>query len=265
MQIDRRGLVDAGIQYIYQLDDFPRASVENQISLELEEILELDQAEILNQRLSWVGVGKASDYLNRWLETDEGYVLAGIRHFSGNREKPFVHIWPSFKINSIDNVIKSIGPHFRIFKPKHYHFWCRPDCNDSDATVIQQRFIGRIQDMRESHSELEETSNYYDWYRAEYHEFHKRNPEYVDRIPANSQELMDRCLDEGLLYFLMEEGKKVGLIAGENEVFLGQPAVYLNEILVARDYRGKGYAKTLFLLQKPHYGLVKRFLVKNVL
>ena len=245
MEIDRQGLVDAGVRYIYQLDDFPKTSVEKQISLELDEILELNQAEILNSRLDWIGIGEASDYLNRWIETNEGYVLAGIRHFSGNREKPFVYIWPSFKIESIGNVIESIEPHFKMFRPKHYHFWCRPDCNGSGSTVIQQRFIGKIQDMKENYSELEAANNYYDWYRAEYHEFHKRNPEYVDRIPENSQELMDRCLDEGLLYFLIEEGRKVGLIAGENEVFLGQPSVYLNEILVARAYRGKGYAKTL--------------------
>ena len=245
MKIDRQGLVDAGVKYIYQLDDFPRTSVENQISLELDEILELNQAEVLNSRLNWVGIGEDSDYLNRWIETSEGYVLAGIRHFSGNREKPFVYFWPSFKIKSISDVIGSIEPHFEIFNPKHYHFWCRPDCNHSEAAVIQQRFISRIKNMKENHSVLEKASNYYDWYSSEYHEFHKENPEYVDRIPMNSQELMDHCLDQGLLYFLIEEGRKVGLIAGENEVFLGQPAVYLNEILVAREYRKKGYAKKL--------------------
>ena len=56
---------------------------------------------------------------------------------------------------------------------------------------------------------------------------------------------MDDCLKEGLLFLLLEKGKKIGLIAGENDTFLEHAAIYLNEILVAQEFREKGYGKEL--------------------
>jgi len=245
MEIDRKKLIDAGIKYIYQLDDFPRASVENHIAKELDEILDLDQPEILDERLEYFGIGKASDYLHHWLETDEGYVLAGIRHLGGNKEKPFVYIWPSFKIKNINIIIKNIRSYFKEFNPKSYHFWSRPDCNDFDFSIVQQRFIARIQEMKKYDLNLDKSVEFYNWYKSEYEKFHQSNPEYINRITVNSRETMEHCLDENLLFLLMEGDKKIGLIAGENETFLDKPAIYLDEILVAQEFRGKGYAKKL--------------------
>ena len=245
MEIDRKKLIDAGVKYIYQLDSFPRASVENQIARELDAILNLNRPEILDERLKYFGIGKASDYLHHWLETDEGYVLAGIRHLGGNKEKPFVYIWSSFKIKNIDLIIRNIESYFKKFNPKSYHFWLRPDCNDLNFPIIQQRFIARIKEMKKYDLNLDISLNFYDWYKSEYEKFHQLNPEYIDRITVNSRETMEQCLDESLLFLLLEGDKKVGLIAGSNEVFLDRPAIYLDEILIAREYRGKGYAKKL--------------------
>ncbi|MEO0770315.1 MAG: hypothetical protein AAFY72_12945, partial [Cyanobacteria bacterium J06649_4] len=136
MKIDRKKLIDAGIRYIYQLDDCSITSIERQVSRELDEILELNQPETLKKRLEWIGVGEPADYLNHWLKTDEGYVLAGIRHFCGNKEEPFVYIWPSFKIKDVSALIKSTQPCFGRFSPKRYIFWTRPDCNDYDSPIL---------------------------------------------------------------------------------------------------------------------------------
>ena len=245
MEIDRAKLIDAGVKYIYQLDNFPKASVENQISRELNAILDLNRPKILNERLEYFGIGKAADYLHHWLETDEGYVLAGIRHLGGNKEKPFVYIWASFKIKNINRIIKNIESYFKKFNPKSYHFWLRPDCNDLNFPIIQQRFIARIPEMTKYNLDLDKSLDFYDWYRSEYEKFHKSNPEYIDRITVNSKEAMEHCLDENLLFLLRSGDKKVGLIAGTNEIFLDRSAIYLDEILIAREFRGKGYAKKL--------------------
>ena len=222
MEIDREKLIDAGVKYIYQLDNFPRASVENQIGQELDAILDLNRPEILNERCEYFGIGKASDYLHHWLETDEGYVLAGIRHLGENKEKPFVYIWSSFKIENA-NFIKNIRSYFQKFNPKSYNFWVRPDCNVFDFPIIQQRFIARIQEMKKYDLSLDKFWDFYNWYKSEYDKFHKSNPEYIDRITVNSREAMEHCLDENLLFLLMEGDKKVGLIAGSNEIFLNIP------------------------------------------
>lgn len=65
------------------------------------------------------------------------------------------------------------------------------------------------------------------------------------RITVNEKELMDHCLEQGLLFYLMEDDQRIGLIAGEWVEFLQQKTVYLDEILIAEAYRGQGYAAKL--------------------
>lgn len=66
-----------------------------------------------------------------------------------------------------------------------------------------------------------------------------------DRVQINSKETMDTSLKENLLYVYSEGEDKIGLIAGENELFLGKPAIYQNEILIGQQHRGQGYANKL--------------------
>ena len=238
-------LVEAGIRTMYQLDDYDEMAVRIQVSRELAEILELNQPRVLEKRLAYVGIGKAEDYMNQWIETSEGHVLAGIRHMGGNLDKPFVFFWPSFKIQSLKTVVEALKPIFDLFNPQHYIFWSRPDCNNYDTKVIQQRFIGRVKALNQYDLSLVKPDAYYEWYEKEYQDFHKKNPAYRERIPMNSKELMDHCLKEGLLFFMKDESRTLGLIAGEREEFLGEPSIYLNELLVADAYRGQGYGTKL--------------------
>lgn len=56
---------------------------------------------------------------------------------------------------------------------------------------------------------------------------------------------MDECLEQNLLYQYVVDGEIVGLIAGEREEYLGESAVYLDEILISSEFRGKGYASKM--------------------
>ncbi|KEQ11533.1 GNAT family N-acetyltransferase [Endozoicomonas numazuensis] len=245
MKIDKDKFINAGMNYIYELDQYPRSSVKSQVTKEFDELLELNDSAVLLSRLDYIGIGEASDYLNHLIETDEGSVIAGIRHLGGDKEKPFVFVWPSFKINSIRKIIHNISPYFEIFKPDHYCYWSRPDCNDSGEVVVQQRFIGRIAEMHKSDFFLLKPESYYEWYKSEYDQFHKDNPEYINRIQVNSKEVMDSSQKEGLLYLYTQGVDKLGLIAGENDTFLDEKSIYINELLIAHNYRGKGYANNL--------------------
>lgn len=174
-----------------------------------------------------------------------GDVVAGIRHLGGDKNKPFVFIWPSFKINSISKIIDEIHHNFEIFNPGCYSYWCRPDCNNSNETTFQQRFVGRIDEMVTNNIPLQKFESYYEWYKSEYAKFHQEKPEYINRISVNSKETMDKSLQQGLLLFSLQDEQIVGLIAGENDFFLDKPAVYLNDILISQNHRGKGYASKL--------------------
>jgi len=242
---DKSEFIDAAAKYIYALDDYQSSSVHQQIATEFEELLDLNRPATLQSRHTYFGVGNVSDYLNRVIETDEGYVVAGIRHLGSDKDKPFIFVWPSFKIHSIDTVANVVLPHFNIFKPEKISYWIRPDFANLNQTIVQQRFIGRIAEMNKCDLGLSTTENYYTWYESEYVQFHKENPDYVNRIQLNSKELMDASFNEGLLYVFMQAESIKGLIAGQRDHFLAKPAIYLNEILIAHQYRGKGYAAAL--------------------
>lgn len=244
-QEDRNEFINAGVYYIYELDEYQRSSVFYQVAKEFDEILELNNTAVLAERSEYIGVGRPSDYLNRLIETDEGSVVAGIRHLGSNKNKPFIFIWPSFKIRSINKFVKSITPYFEVFKPEMICYWSRPDCNDSDDKVIQQRFIAEVAKMGKNDLTLSKPENYYEWYKSEYTQFHKENPDFINRIQANSKDRMDASLDKGLLYCLFQNEERIGLIAGDSELFLEKPTIYLNEIMIARNHRGKGNANKL--------------------
>jgi len=237
--------IRAAKNHMYQLDNFSEEAVLGQIKQEFDDILSLNDNAVLEKRLAYIGIGRKEDYINQFIETREGTVLAGIRHMGGNPDKPFVYIWPSFKIMNLAKTIDEIRPYFEFFKPKSYHFWVRPDCNDYEVPVIQQRFITKIDDIVKYDLPLKLPSNYYDWYYNQYKIFHELRPDFVDRVTVNAKEVMDECLQQGLLFQLEIDEQIAGLIAGERELFLGQATVYIDEILVASEFRGKGYASKL--------------------
>lgn len=255
--------IESGIKFIYDLDQFPKERVYQQVSNELNEILSLNQEAVLKKRVEYVGIGCKEDYRSKLIETKEGPVLAGIRHLGGNLEEPFVFLWLGFKVQDIKGIIEVIKPHFEQFKPKYYNFWVRPEYQNLQLrhlSILQQRFIGTIADMKKYDLNLVRPTEYYDWYQQEYALFHQAYPEYRDRIACNDQELMDHCLEEGLLFLLKsEQNQNIGLIAGEQALFLGEPSIYLDEILIAQEARGQGVAPKLFgsflsmLDPKAHY------------
>lgn len=245
MEIDRDIFINAGINYIYELNEYQRSSVYVQVAKEFDEILDLNNLDVLERRSEYFGIGEPSDYLNHLIETNEGAVIAGIRHLGSDKNKPFIFVWPSFRMNSIQNIIKSISPYFDVFKPENICYWSRPDCNCSNGKVIQQRFIGRIAEMEKYDLALSKDENYYEWYKLEYDNFHEENPEFINRIQVNSKEIMDASFKENLLYIFSKGETNIGLISGESDIFLGKPAIYLNEILIGQIYRGKGYANRL--------------------
>lgn len=154
-------------------------------------------------------------------------------------------MWAGFKIQNVYKIIGQLRSYFEIFSPKSYRFWVRPDCNDYDATIIQQRFIAKIDDMVKYDLPLKIPTDYYDWYYNQYKVFHELRPDFVDRVTVNPKEMMDECLKQGLLYQLEVDGEIAGLIAGEKETFLGESTVYIDEILTSSAFRGKGYGSKL--------------------
>ena len=203
-------LILAAYDYIYQLDDFPKQSVLNQISKELDEIYDLNDDDVLKARLDYIGKGQKEDYLNRLIKTSEGFVLAGIRHLGGNKNEPFIYLWPTFLIENLDTIINEVSPFFKVFTPKFCVFWIRPDRNKFRLNIMQQRFVGRIDEMTRSETKLSRLDSFdYSKYETEYAFFHQDYPELSHFVPINSKALMDECISEGFIYELKKKIDKL--------------------------------------------------------
>lgn len=92
MKIEKEKFVDSGINFIYDLDEFPRVCVEKQITQEFNEVLELNDPAVLQKRNAYFGVGSTTDYLNKLIKTSAGGCCC--RHqASGRREEKAVCIY----------------------------------------------------------------------------------------------------------------------------------------------------------------------------
>ncbi len=125
---------------------------------------------------------------------------------------------------------------------------------ENDISPIQSLYIAELENIKkrsipENYDKcyLERILNidYYSWYKAEYDKFHIQYPELKDWIGINSYELMEESRLEKLLFYLKVNGEKVGLIAGEKRKIFGFNAIYINEIMIASEYKGKKYSAIL--------------------
>lgn len=191
-----------------------------------------------------------------------GTSLAGIRHANGNVERPFIDLWASVQPKSPDQLHEAIAllaERFRCFRPKHAALWLHPESAlIDDSTLAGGRGLNVVagerdrllhsQDMcgnsagRAGLSLSPPEAGYYQWYQANHKAFHAAAPELVDWVPGNSEAQMEDCRRDGLLYEVHRGGEQIGLIAGVRSPFLGQPGIYMMEIILHAEQRGKGLA-----------------------
>lgn len=261
--------VQVASEFIYDLEVLGKLINEEEVNKyilsELDELLELNKRDIMKARFKHFNISKTkiSDYEQKLIKigkTDK-FVLAGIRHMGGNANKPFIYIWPNFMIKQADikDIVKNVYPYFKVFKPLHINFWINPILLskyelDEKFFTVQQSFIGNVIKLNSKNSttakskfklEQVKSSEYYKWYKNEYNNFHIMNPDMKERIPINDIELMEKCRKENLLYYGVVNNKKVGIIAAEKNDVFGLKGIYINEIMIAKDYRGNKYSELL--------------------
>lgn len=260
----RNKFVDAAIQ-TYELDVFRNinfAEASRWMDQQLEASLALNDNETKNKRCEFFKINKSipEDYTEKILAVDPfGSVVAGIRHIGGNPDEPFINIWPSFLIQSIDDleqVKRAILPSFKVFKPKCLSFWLKPS-----SKIAQEVEAIITPSLRVVAGDIEDTCNspvgdvhnvslsrikdqeYWQWYQNLYQVFHKEYPDLKPWVPVNDCETMTRSLEQELLFSIDIDHKRVGLIAAEYEGLLGLSGIYINEIVLDKDFKGYGYAK----------------------
>lgn len=233
--------------------------VEDSIEKEIEENLaELNSAETLAARFNNFKVEGTTeeDYRERLYKIDKNKkFIYGIRNFGGDRNLPFIYIQANFEISSkvqalsFYNLIKE---EFNKFSPLYLSFQTKlpidSDFIGSIYLVASTKDISsRVPWDTEDRIQFEDvtTSDYYEWYKLGYSQFHIENPELEKKVTLNNKDVMDDSLEQGLLKYIRIDNERAGIIAAENSKLLGHSGIYFNEIFLQNKWKGKGLAKAI--------------------
>lgn len=212
---------------------------------------ELNSTSIQTLRYSKLASGlpsnvNVSDFGEKLIELNDGQVMAGIRHLSMNPKLPFINLITSFDIVDIDlirSVYKKIKNHFNVFNPC-YLCW-HSSYDYADDRLENFGSITLVKQLGSSTYDITNCVRDVSWsevksfYHQEYKLFHLEYPELKDQVPINSDKLM-----QGSSHFAFLENEQiVGMASVEKAKFLGEDAVYMNDILVSKLSRKQGVAK----------------------
>ncbi|MCR9204019.1 MAG: GNAT family N-acetyltransferase [Halobacteriovoraceae bacterium] len=199
---------------------------------------------------------KEEDYGEFIFKTADGiYLMAGIRHFGGNKEYPFIHLVSSKKDPSLDDRkiwAKELKNFFEVFEPLHLSFGSPKKTNvDFIGSVTMATKAENYKNLpkweNENALEIHQESNIqiFDWYVDGYRNFHKHFPDLKVKVPVLERDILEDSLREGLLYSARKDGELVGLIAAQSGQFLGMDGLYFNEIFLLEKMKGQGFGKVL--------------------
>lgn len=232
----------------------------------LKEYQNLNSEEVKKKRFSYFEIPntKLDDYNEHLISLDDkNKVMAGIRHLGGNAKKPFVHVATNFRLNTREELLTlydKIKSHFKMFNP----LWVESSFKEQIDADLYGGVILATEQNTYAHLEEYKSENqlllkdikdlgFYDWYAGIYSEFHNSHPKLKDKVPVNSKEIVQKAIDENLIQMASYNGENIGVISAMRLEFLGAPSIYFNEILITKEYKGKGLAKVmqkLFVLKK---------------
>jgi hypothetical protein len=260
-----REFAKSAVECLYDLEAIG-ISKENAISSvenEIEDLLKLNDKNTLKGRHEHFSIPgtQMEDYEENFYELSAGKnVLAGIRHKSGMKGQPFVHMLLDFVPTSaeIELLRQFASKQFHKFNPKFLSIWLRPslelDVSTYEATQSRQYVVGSIARIRKMGKPfgydriiLEKVIADFDfkWYSEAYEDFHRQQPELKDWVPITDREDIDRCLSDQLLYKVFVDDVLAGLIGAQNEPLLEKPSVYMAELLLISKFKGQGLAVAL--------------------
>ena len=235
---------------------------------EFKERAELNKGAVLTKRHNHFAITGSTpeDYQEVILDLSGGrQILAGIRFLGLQKSHPFVDIWPNYSLRSIDDlrpISNAVIKYFRVFEPQEIRFLLRSDhpilkfSNRNEEFSVRlglHTMVGKTSVVANARVTLEPTapnvhlsrpmdSSYYHWYRDTYEEFHRDHPKMRHLVPINSFEEQEEARAADLLWEIKKGQETIGQISGLDLPFLGCRAVYISDIVLAKQFRGKSLA-----------------------
>lgn len=244
--------------------DLSGLSIEKEVSLKeirdelIEELEDLNSDDTKKVRLEHFKVKGATkdDYSEKVIHIDSHKrVIYGIRNLGGNPKIPYIQLRPNFKISSKEEslaIYELIKREFEVFNPLYlsFHSSKRIDADfygSLHMVAKSESIIDKEKWPLESSLEFESITDdsYYDWYKKGYEEFNSDIPELKSKVTVNSLSSMEDSLEQGLLKYVLLNGERIGLIAGEESNLLGHSGIYFHEIFISKEWKGRGIAKAI--------------------
>lgn len=232
-------------------------SVRDRLAVELDlQINRLTDEPFAEEFCKTIGIGNASDYLARLIETDQATLLCGIRFYGGNPKKPFVDIIASTaEIDDWSEATSLALREFELFSPNRVRL-LRPSADDAGvgsglAVVLDQVIAaGRCRELVHGHLqlpasvELEDAQprSAFDFLTAQYEAFASRDPKLSARVFASGLDDLQACSENGRLAWWLVDGQRAGLIAVCRDASLGFDGYLMIEEVVDPDFAGRGSA-----------------------
>lgn len=228
------------------------------IRQDVESLAELQSPEIClkrSQHFNLQGV-KPDDYKERILYLDEThFILAGIRFQGLDVTQPFVSVLGNFKdIEYIpfDKIGELIKEEFKVFRPTGFHmsFPGEKSIPAHNFKIDRYTVMGNIQVIVEQKLksipdkvEIKALNdmNFYDEYVSEYEKLYKYFPQLKSEVKIESLAAFIEAASEKLLFEVIMNGKRAGVIAGYVENYFGINQVCILEELLFENYRGNGH------------------------
>ncbi len=258
--------------YDYDIIGISKKKAIESVVSEIDSLLKLNDEKTLKRRHAHFKIPdiQINDYEENFYNLNNTQtVLAGIRHLNGSKDLPFVHLMLGFNPVSadIETLKEFASKQFYKFSPKFLTVWIKPslDLDFSKYQAIKSRLymVGSTSNIRK----METPSNYgkvtlekittefdFNWYSNAYEEFHRLNPELKNWVSITDREDINRCISDELIYRVLIDGVLAGIIGAQNDPLLGEPSVYMTELLLLSRYKGQGLAVALqrkFIDQLP--------------
>jgi len=232
-------------------------------SLEIDDLLSLNDPATLEQRHEHFAIPGtvSSDYLEKfyWLANGK-LILAGIRHLSGHRDEPFVHVMSSFAptIQDLSILADLARARFSMFRPKGLSLALKPSVVPEDIVgdlrLARRVVVGKLSEIlnrprpvgfeRISFEPFDIESRY-SWYESAYRDFHLERPSLRKWVPITDRSDLRACANDGWIFQVRIDEKVAGLIAAESRALLGRTGAYMTELLLVPPFRGQGLAAAL--------------------
>jgi hypothetical protein len=201
----------------------------------------------------------ARDYCPReHMLLDGRRVLASIRFRTLDLKQPFVQIFATTKAWQSGSDLKAaaseLSSQFDVFQPRWFQVMVSPTLATQEMFTVDRYVVaGKVGHVFTSTSQraahrvdlFPVTEINYRRYAKLYSELESELPEIAHEVRVESEESLEECRKEGLLFDIIVNGEWAGTMAARSEPLLGIPGVIIVEEILATSWRRKGLGPVL--------------------